>query len=241
MQQFFQYLQHGVLLPLCPSASPAFCRAQTHFHRYTDIPLNPQKLPGKPGQVQRSRKHSPRGCLLMKGLHFRLTVLHGPPTQTKPVAHKAGTCLLPSSSNSASATAALQSKEGSEPLVAMLKHRTLGNSQTTPKPEPWGPATAPQAALEDSIKHPYDTQPGATAQGVNSLGMPLNHTAPCCQFKLLWCTETVVGAPLQLPHACTEPSEAFLQVFVHSLLRHHIQRGSRRAQPASLVVPLPAW
>lgn len=180
----------------------------------------------------------------MKRLHFRLTVLHGTAEQTKPVAPKAGTCLLPSSSNTASATAALQCKEEPQPPVAVLKHRTLGNSQTTPKPEPWSPAIAPQAALEDSVKqplHPYDTQPGAIAQGVKSLGMSLNHMAPCCQFKLLQCSQTVLGAPLQLPHACMEPSEAFLRVFVHSLLPHHNQRGSRRAQPASLVVPLPAW
>lgn len=180
----------------------------------------------------------------MKGLYFRLTVLHGTPAQAKPVAHKAGTCLLPSSSKSASATAALQCKEESQPPMAMLKHRTLRNSQTMPKPEPWGSATVPQAALEDSINHPlppHDTRPGATAQGLNSLGMPLNHTAPCCQFKLLRCSQRVLGAPLQLPHACMEPSEAFLQVFVHSLLSHHTRRGSRRAQPASMVVPLPAW
>lgn len=45
---------------------------------------------------------------------------------------------------------------------------------------------------------------------------------PCCQLKLLWCSQAVprtsLPTTLQLPHACVEPPETFLQVFVHSLL-----------------------
>lgn len=157
----------ALLLPFCASASPAFFGAENNFQSYKYTPLKPQKVPGNPGQVQYIWKHSQLPSNERAAFQINrtvVTILPGTAVQIKPIAHQAGARPHPQTAPlqmlpqpQLLSSELFQSKE-SQPSMAIPKHLTLGNSQTSLEEEPWGPATAhrlvaPRAAPADSVKH----------------------------------------------------------------------------------------